>query len=233
MLKLRAAASVHESLGETPNDLRAQLKQITGQNFRRINRFIELSLLGALRCRDSAGAIAEDTALYLACDSPMLADSIRILQGIENERRPPSPFEFMNISGNMAGYYVAHQLGLNGPQLAVHRNHAGFEAALELLMLQSTQHRRALIGYVEEGVWPLTEQRLRHGYAADVPLFECSHWFYFDQDCTTPIATIKPVATSAAATTQGINTPLALTRYLASEATSDLSLGCGLAVSRS
>lgn len=232
MLKLSAAAAVHESLGDVPNDLRAQLKEMTGQNFRRINRFIELSLLGALQCRDTAGTIAPDTALYLACDSPMLADSIKILQGIQNERRPPSPFEFMNISGNMAGYYVAHQLGLNGPQLAVHRNHAGFEAALELLMLHSTQHRRALIGYVEEGVWPLSEQRLRHGYATDTALFECSHWFYFDQDCTATIAVIEAAAVLPASTTQGMDTPLALTRYLSGDDTSVLRLGRALTVTK-
>lgn len=215
MLKLKAAGSLHERLSDTPSDLRARLKEMTGQNFRRINRFIELALLGAFRCRDAASGIASDTALYLACDSPMLADSVKILQGIHNERRPPSPFEFMNISGNMAGYYVANQLGLNGPQLALHRNHAGLEAALELLMLQSAQHRRVLIGYVEEGVWPLPEQRARHGLAMDVSLFECSHWFYFDQDCPAPVAVIGSAeSVSLESATQGMETPLALSRYL-------------------
>ena len=233
MLKLRAAASVHEVLGDTPSDLRARLKEMTGQNFRRINRFIELALLGALRCRDAASGIAPDAALYLACDSPMLADSVKILQGIQNERRPPSPFEFMNISGNMAGYYVANQLGLNGPQLSLHRNRAGLEAALELLMLQSAQHRRALIGYVEEGVWPLSEQRARHGLAADAPLAECSHWFYFDQDCTAPLAVIERIESAVPApASQGMETPLAFSRYLADADTATLKLGRALTVRR-
>jgi hypothetical protein len=201
MLKLRAAASLHEILGETPTDLRARLKQMTGQNFRRINRFIELALIGAFRCRDAAGGIAPDTALYLACDSPMLADSVKILRGIQDERRPPSPFEFMNISGNMAGYYVATQLGLNGPQLALHRNRAGLEATLELLALQSAPHRRVLVGYVEEGVWPLTEQRARlDHWPADRALAECSHWLYFDEDSDAPpLATIERCRTYASA----------------------------------
>lgn len=232
MLKLRAAASVHELLGDAPKDLRARLKEMTGQNFRRINRFIELALVGAISCRDRANVIAPDTALYLACDSPMLADSIKILQGIQNERRPPSPFEFMNVSGNMAGYYVANQLGLNGPQLAVHRNHAALEAALELLMLQSHQHRRALIGYVEEGVWPLAEQRIRHRYAAEASLFECSHWFYFDDDCTHPIATIQLAKSVEASATKGMETPLALSRYLDNNDTFTLRLGSTLLVTK-
>jgi hypothetical protein len=130
MLKIRAAASLHEILTEAPSDLRARLKVMTGQNFRRINRFIELALIGAFLCRERAQTIAPDCALYLACDSSMLADSIKTLQGLVYDRRPPSPFEFMNISGNMAGYYVGEQLGLNGPQLALHRNKASFEAVL-------------------------------------------------------------------------------------------------------
>ncbi|MGH8461355.1 MAG: hypothetical protein ACRESS_07095 [Stenotrophobium sp.] len=204
---------------------------MTGQNFRRINRFIELALIGAFRCRDAADGIAVDTALYLACDSPMLADSVKILQGIHNERRPPSPFEFMNISGNMAGYYIANHLGLTGPQLAVHRNRAGLEAALELLMLQSAQHRRALIGYVEEGVWPLAEQRARHELPTDAPLNECSHWFYFDQDCTTPLAVIETAAqTLPVSATQGMETASALSRYLTGSGTETLQLGRALTV---
>jgi hypothetical protein len=229
MLKLKAAGSLHQLLDETPADLRAQLKQTTGQNFRRINRFIELALLGAFRCRDAAGSIAADTALYLACDSPMMADSVKILQGIHNERRPPSPFEFMNVSGNMAGYYVANQLSLNGPQLAVHRNHAALEAALELLMLQSAQHRHALIGYVEEGVWPLAEQRERLGLSADAALYECSHWFYFDQDCSAPLAVIERMdAALPMSATQGMETPSALSRFLETPSLATLELGRAL-----
>lgn len=233
MLKLKATGSLHDILGEGPADLRARLKEMTGQNFRRINRFIELALLGAFRCRDAAGCIAPDTALYLACDLPMLADSVKILKGINNDRRPPSPFEFMNVSGNMAGFYVGQQLGINGPQLAVHRNKAGLEAALELLMLQSAQHRRALIGYVEEGVWPLSEQRTRHGLITDAPLSECSHWFYFDRDCTAPLAVIESADSALPeSATQGIETPLALSRYLAGTETGSLRLGRSLSARR-
>ena len=230
MLKLRASGSLHEALGDTPTDLRALLRQMTGQNFRRINRFIELALVGALRCRQAAGEIAPDCALYLACDSPMLADSVKILQGMHDQCRPPSPFEFMNVSGNMAGYYVASQLTLNGPQLAVHRNHAGLEAALELLMLDSARHRRALIGYVEEGVWPLREQRLRLGLAEDATLFECSHWFYFDRDCTTPLALVEYADDTITPSVHGMETALALSRYLGGTMAEPLRLGANLRV---
>src|SRR3546814_10058389 len=81
----------------------------------------------------------------------------------------------MSSSGNMAGFYIAHQLGIDGPQLAIARRHAGLEAALELLQLPTPTHRHALLGCVEEGVWPLAAQRQRVGLPKDAAMFETSH----------------------------------------------------------
>ncbi len=191
MLKIAAAFHHRAPLGEAPTDLRTALQAMTGQNLRRINRFIELALFGALHCGRSAGGVAPDTALYLASEAPMLVDCVRALRGVVAEQRPPTPFEFMNISGNMAGFYIAQHLKMLGPQLALHRHGAGFECALELLQLGSGAHRHALLGYVEEGVWPLQEQRLRLALAPDRALVECSHWLYLDADCPRPLALIE------------------------------------------
>ncbi len=123
----------------------------------------------------------------------MLADCVRALRGVIADARPPTPFEFMNISGNMAGFYIAQHLRMHGPQLAVHRNSASLECALELLHLQSARHRRALLGYVEEGIWPLAEQRLRLGLPTTAALSESSHWFYLDADCAAPVGLIDSI----------------------------------------
>lgn len=188
MLKIAAAFSYEARLGEHAEDLRARLLELTGQPFRRINRYIELALYGALRCAHNG--VGADTALYLASEAPMLADCVKALRAVVADQRPPTPFEFMNISGNMAGFYIAQQLTMSGPQLAVHRSGLSMDAALELLTVQSAQHRRALLGYVEEGVWPLAEQRWRLDLPPGTPLAECSHWLYLDADCPKPLATI-------------------------------------------
>src|SRR3546814_14970113 len=99
----------------------------------------------------------------------------------------------MSSSGNMAGFYIAHQLGIDGPQLAIARRHAGLEAALELLQLPTPTHRHALLGCVEEGVWPLAAQRQRVGLPKDAAMFETSHWFYRDADCRAPLAALLPI----------------------------------------
>lgn len=192
-LRIAAAASHRAVLGETPTDLRTPLQALSGQTLRRINRYIELAVLGALQCRAASPGIAPDTALYLAAEAPMLADCIKALTSLIAHQRPPTPFEFMNISGNMAGFYIAQQLGIVGPQLVVHRRGAGLQCALELLPLQSARHRRSLIGYVEEGIWPLADLRLRLDLPADRALAECSHWLYLDADCAQPLALLDEV----------------------------------------
>jgi hypothetical protein len=197
MLKIAAASRHAALLSDTPDDLRARL-QAHGINVRRINRFIELAVLGAVQCRAAYGAaLPADTALYLAAETPMLADCVKALRATLAEQRPPTPFEFMNISGNMAGFYVAQQLAIGGPQLAIARRGSGLEAACELLRIQHRSHRQALIGCVAEGVWPLAEQRARLGLVADTALYESSHWFYIDADCAAPRAIVEAPRTFA------------------------------------
>lgn len=191
MLKIAGFARYQDALGNEARELRNLLQAESGRSFRRINRFTELALIGALRLHRKMPAVAPDAALYLASESPMLGDCVKVLNSTIVEQRPPTPFEFMNISGNMAGFYIAQQIGIDGPQLAIARRHAGLEAALELLQLPT--HRHALLGCVEEGVWPLAAQRQRVDLPADAPLFETSHWFYCDADCHAPLAELLPV----------------------------------------
>lgn len=193
MLKIAAVGAYCTEQLEQPSDLRGLLLQETGQSFRRINRFIELSLLGALRCRAMAGHIAPRAALFSAAEAPMLTDCVKALRSTIYEQRPPTPFEFMNISGNMAGFYIAQQLQIDGPQLSVARRQAGLECALELLHVPNPAQRQALLGCVEEGVWPMAEQRQRLGLTDDAPLMETSHWFYIDADAGAPLCVIDEV----------------------------------------
>lgn len=189
MLKLAAHASFEQTTGETPAPLRSLLEQESGMRVRRVNRFIELALLGAARClKRMAQAPAPDTALYLCSDTGMLDQTAALLQNMQSTSAVPKPFEFMNLSGSMASFQVAQQFSLNGPQLCLHGHYASFEQALQLLMLQSAPHSRALVGVVEEGSWPESDQRQRLSWSGS--LVEFSHWFYFDRDCASPIASI-------------------------------------------
>src|SRR3546814_16251693 len=87
----------------------------------------------------------------------------------------------MNIAGNMAGFYIAQQIGIDGPQLAIARRHAGLEAALELLQLPTPTHRHALPGCFEAGVWQLEAPSQRVGLPKDAAEFvngDRCYWAY-------------------------------------------------------
>lgn len=189
MLKLAACASISVPAGDGPVDWRPALREAIGVAPRRVNRFIELALLGAAACRAQAGGLPADTALYLWSDTGMLADTARIIEGLAQDQ-PPTPFAFMNVSGAMAGFYVAQQFGLQGPNLTVHRRHSALEAALELIALPSAPHRHAVVGFVEEMCWPLAAQRQRLDAPVEA-LSESSHWLYFDADATAPQLVIE------------------------------------------
>ena len=190
MLKLAACAALYLPAGEAPAPL-AQLRAELGlPSLRRINRFTELALLGAHRCRLAYGrALPADTTVLLVSETPNLSDALRVMRALIGEARPPSPFDFMNTASNMAGFYVAQQLGLSEAQLSLHRAGDGLNAALELLTLPSAP-RRVLLGVVEEADWPLAEHRERLCLPPDAPLAECSDWFFLDADCVDPLALI-------------------------------------------
>ena len=189
VLKLVAHASFEQLISDAPQPLRAMVESETGKRFRRVNRYIELCLIGAARClRKLPTPPPPDTALYLCSDTGMLDQTASLMHRMQSRHGVPKPYEFMNLSGTMAAFQVAQHFTLTGPQLCLHGQHDSLEQALQLMFLRSSHHRRALVGVVEEGCWPLATHRQRLEYNSEST--EHSHWFYFDQDATAPMAVI-------------------------------------------
>lgn len=120
-----------------------------GKRPRRVNRFIEIALAGALDCcreqlLDSAAGV------YLATRYGDVRETAQQLE--ETRRELPMPVSFINISGNMAGHYIAGALGARGPNIAISAEHGVFGRALELAVadLAAGAVRQALVGHVEE-----------------------------------------------------------------------------------
>ena|GEM_PF-5242582 len=161
--------------------LQAALKEAGRGQYRRIDRFVELALLGAGRC--AAGRkLAPDCGLYLGSGLGPMGDNVRVQQQLVLERFVPMPFNFINILGSNAGFYVAKDLGLSGQNYFVSRRGASFEAALELAVmdLELGVVRQALVGVVEDVSLPLAEHRLRQGLAPGTRLAEGSHWLLLE-----------------------------------------------------
>lgn len=188
-LKIAAASTVLLPAGDAPTSLRAALKQFCAEPPRRINRITELCLLGAHRClRDLRPE--PHCPLYLALTHGCVADSVALVQTVARGGLP-MPVGFINLSSNMAGFYVASTLGIHGSNQAVAADDFSFECALELASLGREHGAQRLIGAVEECAWPLPEHHARLRLPAERALSEASHWLFIDQDCAQPLATVQ------------------------------------------
>jgi len=140
--------------GEANADIRflkEEIRRHTQENFRRVNRFILLSLLGALQCVHQQPVEAE-TAVYLTTEDGNLGETAGVLDEIYASRSLPRPFGFINTMSNTAAFYLARNLGIRGRNITVSSQHLSFERGLELLKADfaAGAERSALIGGVDE-----------------------------------------------------------------------------------
>lgn len=185
MIRITAVSHYLHSVrdGEALPSLDQALKPLCREPFRRIDRFIQLSLLGTARCV-AGHALATDCGLYLGSGLGPMSNNISTQEQLIRDRLIPKPFNFINTLGNSAGYYVAKNLGLSGQNLFISRRGASFQAVLEaaLVDLQAGALSQALVGVVEEVTLPLAEHRRRQGLAADTSVAEGSHWLLLEKD---------------------------------------------------
>lgn len=157
------------------------IRDLLGRRVRRIDRYIELCLLGVLRCTQERSLPAE-TGLFLASQNSAIGSVVTVMESIFDEHYPPKPFDFVNTLGNSACFYVAQLLGLSGKSIVLSREGFSFEAGLQhaLLDLHSGQLQTALVGCVDEALLPLPSHRERITCDTEMliegPLGENSSW---------------------------------------------------------
>ena len=157
--------------------LEADLGELCREPFRRIDRFIQLALLGSARCI-AGQMLRPECGIYLGSGLGPIGNNIVTQQQLIRDREIPKPFNFINTLGSSAGFYVAKNLGLSGQNLFISRRRASLEAVLNLAMadLQRGAVEQALVGVVEEVTLPLSVQRQRQELPATQSLAEGSHW---------------------------------------------------------
>ncbi len=166
-------------------DLTGAICEMHGQKVRRIDRYIELCLLGALRCTQSHD-LPTNTGLFLASQNCALSSVVKVMESIFQEHFAPKPFDFVNTLGNSACFYVAQLLGLSGKSISLSREGFSFESGLyhALLDLDSGECRTALVGCVDEVLMPLSTHRLRiasdKNRPVEGPLGETSSWILLE-----------------------------------------------------
>ena len=147
-----------------------------GQKIRRIDRYIKMSLLGALRCVDGV-ELPGNTRLLLATNCGTASTSVPIFDAILNHNTQPKPFQFVNSLGNSACFFLARTLGLNGAAHVVSKGELSYEACLQHAFLHVNGGMPILLGGTDEAPLPIADQLVRvNARAEQTRCYEGSHW---------------------------------------------------------
>ena len=200
--------------------LKQQVTDLSGGYIRRVDRFIELCLLGALNCVGRR-QLPATTATYLASRCGAVQTPSQAMASIFVDHQLPKPLHFVNTLGNTAGFYLTRGLGISGQTLVLSKESLSFEAALfqAVLDLQTGVVETALVGGVDEVTLPVSAQARRLDAPGAQRLLEGSHWLLLTADEET-----------AAAGNPGIGLPEylsgldQLSAWLAKQSVSDLQL---------
>lgn len=163
------------------------LREACAQPQRRIDRFIQLALVGSARCVKGL-SLSERCAVIVATGVGPVGNNIIVQETLLKERLLPKPFHFVNTLGSSSGYYVSKNLGLSGEAQFVSRRRGALDAALScaFTLLQGGLAAQVLLGVVEECTLPLIEHRRRQTLGVGETLAEGSHWFLLEAPAPGP-----------------------------------------------
>ena len=111
-----AASEVHGLASTHDKQLKIALGQWLDSPPRRIDRLILQYLLAAAPLKVQ---VRSHCGLYLASAHPARATMGALLEAVCVQHKQPNPFEFVNSVSNAAGFYIAQQLGIDGPNLFI------------------------------------------------------------------------------------------------------------------
>jgi hypothetical protein len=163
--------------GEALPSLEERLRAVRREHFRRIDRLIELALVGSGECV-AGKALAPDCGLYISSGIGPIGSNVVVQDAVSRHAKLPTPFSFVNTLGSSAGYYVGKNLGLTGESTFVSRRGSAFAAALACAVadLSSGVVSQVLVGAIEECLLPVERFRELAGLPAQAIAAEGSHW---------------------------------------------------------
>ncbi|MCF6780567.1 hypothetical protein [Stutzerimonas stutzeri] len=161
-MKVIAACEVR-GRNRSDSQLKAALSEHLDNPPRRTDRLTLLALLAAAPLKAHMQA---DSGLYLAATWPARQNMFALLESVCAQQKLPKPFEFVNSVSNAAGFHVAQQLGLQGPNLFIG---AGPQVWGHLLDLAGNDLERAQI---RQGLVMLVEEDLQDGFSIQALVLE-------------------------------------------------------------
>src|SRR3990167_3126363 len=111
-----AASEVHGLASISDKELKTALSQWLDNPPRRIDRLILQCLLAAAPLKSQ---LRSNCGLYLASAHPARATMGALLEAVCVQHKQPKPFEFVNSVSNAAGFHIAQQLSIDGPNLFI------------------------------------------------------------------------------------------------------------------
>ncbi len=158
-------------------DLKPQIAALCGSRIRRVDRYIELCVLGALNCVQGQ-TLPNHTAVYLATRCGAVHTPSLAMTSIFQSRQSPKPLHFVNTLGNTACFYLTRGLEINGQTQVLSQEALSFEAALlqAVLDIEAGVVKTALVGGIDEVTLPVDQQARRLGASGADTLLEGSHW---------------------------------------------------------
>lgn len=183
-MKILSSFSIAHTITDDPlPDLKSQLQDSVSKKIRRTDRFIDLALIGSFQCTRNL-RLNSDTGIYIGTEQGNIAETIAVAEQIFLRNQLPLPFNFINTLSNTAGFYVAMNLGLDGPNHLISQKEFLFEGILEIaaLDLQMKSTTGALLGFIDEVTQPIHLSLKRQSLPPETKLAEVSAWFYVVPD---------------------------------------------------
>lgn len=164
-------------------DLKQLVTETCGRKFRRIDRFIQLALIGSHRCTDEQ-TLKHDTGLYLGSGEGPKSNIHKSLELVYKHKEPLMPLNFINMVSNASSFYIAQALDISGANIFASDQHFAFNRALKLAQLdmQSSICNMALVGCVDECSEPLDIQKRLLNAKADDKIAEGSYWLLLSDE---------------------------------------------------
>lgn len=111
-----AASEIRGLTATSDKELKAALGQWLDNPPRRIDRLILQCLLAAAPLKQQ---VRSSCGLYLGSVHPARVTMGTLLEAVCVQHKQPKPFEFVNSVSNAAGFHIAQQLGIDGPNLFI------------------------------------------------------------------------------------------------------------------
>ncbi len=190
--------------------LDARLAELTGRRARRMGRFMQLAVTGAVETVAKSGLTLPGprTGVFLATGLGNISDLFPFSHAVFGDPGfHVSAIQFANSVGNAGAFHIAQALSLTGPVLAVSQDEASFEAALlqAVTLLDAGDIDYALVGAVDVVMPKVTDHLARMGLPPDAPLKlgEGSAWWLLGREESGDFAVLEDVTLGFRASTQG------------------------------